>query len=281
MKNILIVESKNDKAFFEYLLAHLQVITTNTVTIFGLDELSSSRGLSKERLKEALEVNLKDLTKGLQVGFVSKVGILVDADEPNKGNVNMLGGIAPRLKAISTIIEEVMGQNPNFQQLSVLATDFFTISFETDTGENISIQIGCHLTNIEGRGNLDTLKRAIAHKEQALIANCLEKWRECYEQKIQSGLVESKFKIKNLDGDFDKLWVTFAERYDDLQASIFEEQWNDFFAKYDTLTEDKRGNSGQRNEAYTLLKERGLILFDLNSPQPDFQNLCSFLKCFA
>jgi hypothetical protein len=83
MKNILIVESKNDKAFFEHLLAHLQVVITNTVTIFGLDELSSGRGLSKERLKEALEVNLKTLTKGLQVGLIPKIGILIDADEPN------------------------------------------------------------------------------------------------------------------------------------------------------------------------------------------------------
>ncbi len=280
MKNILIVESENDKAFFGFLLAHLQVVTTTPITIFGLNELVSGRGLSKARLQEALKVNLKPITKGLQQGVTPKVGILIDADEPNKGNDDMLGGIEPRLKAINTIIEDVTKQNPNFKQLCVSNTDFYEIRIQTDTEEEISIQIGCHLTNIEGRGNLDTLKRAIAHKDQALIANCLEKWRECYEQKIQSGSIQAKLKIKKLDSEFEKLWVTFAERYDDLTASIFEEQWNSFYAKYDTLPEDKRGNSGQRNEVYTLLKERGLTMFDWNSSQPDFKKLCSFLKCF-
>jgi hypothetical protein len=281
MKNILIVESKNDKAFFDFLLTHLQVVSTTPVTIFGLDELVSRGGLSKERLKEALEVNLKTITKGLPQGITPKIGILIDADEPNKGNANMLGGFEPRLKAINTIIEEVTKQNPNFQQLCVSNTDFYDIKLQTDTEEEVAIQIGCHLTNIEGRGNLDTLKKSIANTDLALIANCLEKWRECYEQKIQSGSIQAKLKIKKLDSEFEKLWVTFAERYDDLTASIFEEQWNSFYAKYDTLPEDKRGNSGQRNEAYTLLKERGLEMFDWDSPQPDFRKLCSFLRCFS
>lgn len=54
MKHILIVESKNDKVFFEFLLHELSIIEVN-IELVGLDKVEGRRGLSYANLKCTLE----------------------------------------------------------------------------------------------------------------------------------------------------------------------------------------------------------------------------------
>jgi hypothetical protein len=279
--NILIVESKNDKAFFQYLLQAMG-ISLIPVTIFGLDEIDGIRGLSPEALRKALITNINSLTNGVRRDEIPMLGILIDVDEQDKGDEGMKGGINNRLTSINTIITEVLGTNPSFTKMCTDIRDFVQIEIETKTLEKLLIKVGCHFTNIEGRGNLDTLQMAIAKKENAHIANCLEEWKKCYQKKLETGLIDDKYQIKKIDSEYEKLWVNFCQNYDNLLSTksieIFEKQWVNFYKKYDTLDANSRGNSGKRNAMETMLKERGLIIFDFNSPQQDFQNLLSFLK---
>lgn len=282
--NILIVESKNDKAFFQYLLQAMG-ISLIPVTIFGLDEIGGVRGLSQEALKKALTTNINSLTNGITKDEIPMLGILIDVDEQDKGDKGMEGGINNRLTLINTMITDVFGTNPSFTKMCTDIRDFVQIEIETATLEKLPVKISCHFTNIEGRGNLDTLQMAIAKKENAHIANCLEEWKKCYQKKLDIGLIDNKYQIKKVDSEYEKLWVNFCQNYDNLLSTksieIFEKQWVDFYKKYDTLNAKDRGNSSARNAMETMLKERGLIIFDFNSPQQDFQNLLRFLKSFS
>lgn len=199
-----------------------------------------------------------------------KIGILIDADDENYGNGDAKGGIENRLKLVNKVIHDVLQQNPNFAKMCENISDFKPI--QPTKLPNLNILLGCHFTNVDGKGNLDTLQKALAKKELAHIANCLEEWRKCYETKLERGIIPKNYEIKKMESDEEKLWVHF----------FFEKQWLDFYKKYDTLDNTERGNSGKKNDLKVLLKERGRNIFNLNLDNNYlyFQNLCNFLTSF-
>jgi hypothetical protein len=71
------------------------------------------------------------------------------------------------------------------------------------TKDNISVQLGCYFTNVDGQGELETLLKAIKIKPSD-YADCLEAWRECV---IAKGKMISQ-------KDFDKFWVNNYIRFD-------------------------------------------------------------------
>ncbi len=297
MKKYIIVEGKGDKFFFEGLLEHLNI--PPVIIIKSLeDDLGTepatpkSRGLSKDMLIKALKSCVETCSNG---NNEIMIGILIDADYVGKGEGEMEGGVEKRIALINSVIEIVTQINPKFSTLCSDITHFSTLEVELPTFEKISIKVGCHLTNIEDCGNLDTLQMAIADKPNAHIANCLTAWKDCYEKKLASGVIQKGYEIKKLEGEYEKLWVWFCQNYDksiEVIRDEFEKQWVDFYKKYDNLKHNDRGDSvintsletimlGRKNTKGVFVPPTREKLFNLDSPQPDFQKLCSFLKCFS
>ncbi len=124
----------------------------------------------------------------MQVGKrnIERIGIIIDQDTKT---------VTQRLERINEAIKTVFPKSSAFRKVDT----FIDVLID----EHISIPIGCHLLNIGGKGNLETVLKTI-HNQDATQADCLESWRNCIEQKDKS--------IK--DSDFDKFWVQIYMRYD-------------------------------------------------------------------
>jgi hypothetical protein len=72
------------------------------------------------------------------------------------------------------------------------------------TERGTTSKLACYFTNVRGKGELETLLKAIKARESP-YADCLDSWRSCIEEK------EGK-KIKQKD--FDKFWISNYIRYD-------------------------------------------------------------------
>ena len=294
MKRI-IVESKNDKAFFEGLLKHIAPSSDiDFVNVFdGLEYEKEDgtlvRGLSQSSLQKALgraKVMIENKRSTIQIG------ILIDADKTNIGPKGMLGGIENRLQSVNEAVKAVFGVSPNFTKMCCAKSDFKTISVETDTFETIDIEIACHFVNVNGEGELETLLRAIAYKDKAFAANCLDAWRKCYTEKLPE--IASNYHIKNIENfdekELGKIWIEFYETYDALLEQDLDRWWVQFYHKFDTIQHNKRGNSGINTDFEFIfigkenngkfVEERGSTIYNYNSPLPEFQALCNFLKAF-
>ncbi len=294
MKRI-IVESKNDKSFFEGLLNHIAPSSTiNFVNIFdGLEfekeDGTFARGLSQINLQKALE---RAKVMAENSANTVQIGILIDADKNNTGQKDMLGGIENRLQSVNKAIETVFGSKPNFTAMCCSKADFKTIIVETSTFETIDIEIGCHFTNVNGEGELETLLRTIAYQNKAFVANCLEAWRECYTGKMSE--IPAKYHIKNLENldakESAKIWHEFYKIYDAFLEKEFDHWWTTFYHKFDTVEHRNRGKSDQ-NTSYEMIftgrmngeqggAARYAEMYNFNSELPEFKALCGFLNSF-
>jgi hypothetical protein len=115
------------------------------------------------KLKNRLEELKSRFLKGDEI---NKVGIIFDAD-------NL--GIEERTKQINVIKNSVFN--------------------------DIELDLKIFIMNIDGHGELETLLKEIKLTNSP-IADCLESWQECLEDK--------KLNKK----DFDKLWIQIYQRYD-------------------------------------------------------------------
>ena len=294
MKRI-IVESKNDKAFFEGLLKHIAPSSDiDFVNVFdGLEYEKEDgtlvRGLSQSSLQKALgraKVMIENKRSAIQIG------ILIDADKTNIGQPGMRGGIENRLQSVNEAVKAVFGVSPNFTEMCCAKSDFKTITVETNIFATINIEIACHFVNVNGEGELETLLRAIAHKDKAFAANCLDAWRKCYTEKLPE--IAENFKIKNIENfdakELGKIWHEFYKTYDALLEQELDHWKTTFYHKFDTVEHGNRGKCDQ-NTSYEMIftgrmngEQRGAAryaeMYDFNSPLPEFQALCNFLKAF-
>jgi hypothetical protein len=69
--------------------------------------------------------------------------------------------------------------------------------------EVLAVEISCHILNIDGKGELETVLKAIKSSDST-FADCLNAWRDC---------VENKDKVIT-NKDFDKFWVSVYQRHD-------------------------------------------------------------------
>ena len=88
------------------------------------------------------------------------------------------------------------------------------------------------------------------------------------------------------------IWEKNLKKYDiPLAQNNYEEQWIAFYKKYDILNKDERNRTsvhasmenimlGRTDTKDNFISPSYRRFFDLDKPQTDFQNLCSFLKCF-
>ena len=181
MSNIVIVESKNDAIFMQAMVDKLNCDIQVEKPIY-IDDYERLEGLSETKLI----TTLKDLKADLQKRDIEKIGIIIDIDNSSEQE---------RLELVNKCIKEV------FKSETLSSTKQF-IDICGDNGTKA--QLACYFTNVEGKGELETLLKEIKARESP-YADCLDSWRSCIEEK------EGK-KIKQKD--FDKFWISNYIRYD-------------------------------------------------------------------
>ena len=180
-RNILIVESNNDKYFFQSVIKHLDCDIEIASPIF-LDEDYRAMGGSDSTI---LTNALKDLKADIQKEDIGRIGIILDID---------LHLEAKRIEFINNCLVKVF---PAMKPLDRV-NQFINLNFE-----DYQIQLACYFTNVDGKGELETVLKLIKSQDST-YADCLERWREC--------LVSNGKKIT--DKKFDKLWIVNYIRYD-------------------------------------------------------------------
>lgn len=176
--NLLIVESQNDKFFIERLKQEITANFDVDTPICSISEYECLDGLSKKRLEDKLQEIEVDIGKrGL-----NRIGILLDADDK---------GIEARVKLINDAVKCIDNK------LSISAVNTWYKS------ESLDIEISCHILNVDGGGELETVLKTIKSHDSR-FADCLDAWRHCitYNNK------------KITDKDFDKFWISIYQRYD-------------------------------------------------------------------
>lgn len=180
--NILIVESKNDQFFLQAIICRLNFnIEVAPPIIISEDDYRSMNGLNPTKLKDAL----KDLKADIEKGKIDRVGIVIDIDDQQESD---------RISFINECIQDVFPESPLLEEVK---------KFINVTLDDINIQLACYFTNVDGRGELETVLKNIKNKD-SVYANCLESWKDC----LKSHGKEIKIK------DFDKFWVSVYLRFD-------------------------------------------------------------------
>src|SRR4028118_1625383 len=146
-----------------------------------IDDYQSLEGLSETELIKAL----KNLERKIDLKDIEKIGIIIDIDNFSEEE---------RLKFVDRCIEQV------FEAESLSSTKQF-IDICADNGTNA--KLACYFTNVGGKGELETLLKAIKARESP-HADCLNSWKTCRESQGQE--IDRK--------DFDKFWVSIYLRYD-------------------------------------------------------------------
>lgn len=181
-RNILIVESENDKHFFQAIICKLNLDIEITTPILIADEdYREMHGLSKEKLKQVL----RNLAASIQRGEIEKVGVIIDIDNYQE---------IERISFVNECMQEVFSNSELISEVN----KFINLNID-----DLNVQLACYFTNLDGKGELETVLKAIKQKE-SIHADCLESWKDC--------LVSNGKTIK--DKDFDKFWVSIYVRFD-------------------------------------------------------------------
>lgn len=178
-KNILVVESHNDKFFIESLLAHLQGINVEvSLPICNIDEYECLDGLSETKLVDRLvNLRIESDKRGIE-----KIGIMIDADTK---------GVDAQLNLVNIALKKAQFN----AKLSATNTWVYD--------DNQALNISCHILNVAGFGELETVLKLIKSGD-SIFADCLEAWKNCLQS--QEKIISAK--------DFDKFWVSIYQRFD-------------------------------------------------------------------
>lgn len=180
MSNIVIVESKNDAIFMKAMVDFINCDIQIEEPIF-IDDYESLEGLNETKLI----TTLKALDADLQKRDIEKIGIIIDIDNDSEQE---------RLELVNKCIKQV------FESETLLSTKQF-IDICGDNGTKA--KLACYFTNVEGRGELETLLKAIKAKDSP-YADCLDSWKTCLEN--QGKKINQK--------EFDKFWISNYIRFD-------------------------------------------------------------------
>ncbi|ANV84287.1 hypothetical protein AWQ21_07760 [Picosynechococcus sp. PCC 7003] len=184
MANILIVESKNDKAFFEALIEKMQINELIVDSPINIDNYECLSGLNSDKLTKAI----KSLSDSLFKRNISKIGIIIDQDYDSQEE---------KLKLVNDCLSTVFGDISIIQEVGNL----YSLSVQ-----DIDLEIGTYFTNVNNSGELETLLKAIK-KSDSTYADCLSSWQNCLKECMGE---EGKLSLK----EFDKFWLSIYLRYD-------------------------------------------------------------------
>jgi hypothetical protein len=185
VSKILIVESENDKYFIEALLCHLHPNLNGLQVDEPMCQIGDYQclgGLNEKKLTDTLG----DLRNQALKKSIEKLGILIDQDNET---------VAKRIDLVNNAIAGAFKT-----QIKISATTQFVI---VPVDDNLTVELACYFINVYGKGELETVLKAIKNQE-SVYADCLEEWRKCI-----------RAKGKDLtDKEFDKIWVSNYHRFD-------------------------------------------------------------------
>lgn len=150
MKNIILIEGKDDKAFIEALIPSVE---TKPITVEKLE------GLNQDALTKSLDAQKNSFQKKP----FDKLAITIDQDDFTK---------AERLAFVNKAIEKVFGST---------LTD--TVTFTSVDINGDFLQIACYFVNFKGKGELESLLTQIKTKPSP-YADCLNQWQNCLQTKV-------------------------------------------------------------------------------------------------
>lgn len=230
-KNRLIVESKNDKHFFQALISHLNLdIDIEPPILIEDEEYWLMDGLDNSKLTKAL----KAIEADVQKHGIDKIGIIIDIDQYSE---------LDRLKLINGCIQEAFQEPPSLDSID----QFIDLNFE-----GCNVKLACHFTHVNGRGELETVLKAIKNKE-SIYADCLSTWNDCISQH-QKPVITQK--------EFDKFWV-------------------DMYVRFDTCSKKDRKQAHRKCSMYALeyIMTNKPDIWDFDNPILD--GLKTFLRLFS
>lgn len=188
MKNILIVEGKEDKAFLKFFLSTINIVDVEIAEPPKID-INELGGLSKEALKKQIGSIIPRIPKE----GIEKLGIIVDLDTDETN-----GGFQNRLNLVNEAIEKSFPNISDIPQLSKI-NQFIKIAID----QNTEIELACFFIHLNGKGELEDLLRETKIYNSP-HADCLETWRRCLNDK----------EIEKTDKEINKLWLHYLIRYD-------------------------------------------------------------------
>jgi len=190
--NIVIVEGKSDKFFFEYILKN--VLNEDMIAVEAVNnvEVVFSDGLSKLPEKIGSEISKMSSKSS------NKMGIVIDLDNEKSG-----GGYKNRLQNINDAIQKAFSTYfkkdvdiPKFSELQK------SINFRIS--DKSTVEIKYHFIHLDGKGELEDILRKIK-LHTSHHADCVDKgWRCCL---CQKGLFKTEKEIN-------KTWLDYYIRHD-------------------------------------------------------------------
>ena len=228
MSNIVIVESKNDAIFMQAMVEQLNCDIQIEKPIY-IDEYKALSGLDETKLINAL----KALKADIQKTDIEKIGIIIDIDNYSEPE---------RLQWVNKCIQQV------FESETWSSTKQF-IDIGGDNGTKA--KLACYFTNVGGKGELETLLKAIKAIESP-HADCLDSWKTCIESQGQE--IDRK--------DFDKFWVSI-------------------YLRYDTCSNQEQTQAGKKcsMSGFDYVMEHKKDIWDWNNPALD--DLKEFFRLFC
>lgn len=241
--NILIVESENDQYFVQALINHLNLQEKVKVDEPISTEFERLGGIQEDGTN--LIIKLNDIKTEIFKKGIEKIGIILDIDKKQE---------AERIQLVNNSLQNVFGA-----EIPLLSSvnEFVTIQLD----EDLSVNIACYFTNVDGKGELEDLLKVIA-KEDSTFADCLQDgWIKCAESKGKK--IEGKERdttgVDISQKELTKLWVDFYKRYDTLKRKKRNEDTTSFRSIFLGEVMDKR--IGELKH----IPERGSKIFDFDA----------------
>lgn len=252
MKQLILVEGKNDKYFLQALLQEMNLLVkTEEIEDATSNENQNDRGLLWGKLQNIrnnvkknydsitqAEAILKDFSEILltEMELSLKIEpILTPIDGSDKSKIiNKLSYIRKRIHAQYSELQHIgivldaddLGTEARLNMINEAIEIVFgvkeSIKNENEITEVIFSEQGIeaklnfifHCIKVAGKGELFTLLRHIKKKEPSHYSDCLvENWQKCYEKK------EIPDTHKITENDFDKFWVEVYLKFDTVQRS--------------------------------------------------------------
>jgi hypothetical protein len=244
--NILIVESENDQYFIEALVKNF----SDETDIFRIDEYRHS-SLDEKKLTTQITNALTDISRG-----VSKIGVILDMDDSTKES---------RIGLINRCLEKSFSDSgyPKIDALLTETNKFIACQID----DYLTVSISCFFTNVDGKGELETVLKEIS-SQPSIFADCLyEGWLHCLNDKNKKyGKKGEPCDIS--DKEILKLWVDFYKRFDTLKRTDRDQKNTDW----------KGIMIGITKEGETLSRARGNEIFNMNHEK--LNDIKEFLRMF-
>ncbi len=230
-KTLLFVEDDNDKATFTAILRHLNIDNFKIENIDWKKVPKESNPNSPTQLITALQSFINEFSRKKY----NKVGIIMDMDN---------SGLEKMLMTINTALEKAY-TNHKIKKLEKVNT-LYSFSF-LENEEEVTIQFACHFVNLNGKGEIEDILKAIK-KQNSPVADCVdEHLKECLKNKHE----------ELRDKDLVKIWINHYQRFD-------------------TLIKKERGEAN--TSWVNVMQKRASDLFDFDRDLKELNELKNFLN---